>query len=315
MSIQQYTPDRTNEWNAFVAQSKNGTFLFDRRYMDYHADRFTDCSLMVYDRKNRLFALMPANSVGEIVYSHQGLTYGGLVLSPKATALDVCEAMTSIGIYLRSQGFAKMIYKAVPWVYSAIPSDETLYALTEVCHAKLSSRDIASVVNLDCPAPLAKLRLRGSKKATSHNIRISYSDDFAAFWNILTENLHTKYGAKPVHTLEEILLLKSRCPLNILLCAAYEDTTMVAGTVLYLTPRVVKTQYISASPRGKEVCALDKLFLYLLSTPPALDGKTQYLDLGTSAMDHSTELKRPLIFQKEGFGARAVCYDTYEWNL
>ena len=328
-----YTPDLHTAWNVFVAQSKNATFLFDRRYMDYHADRFRDCSLMVYDNKGRLFALMPANRVGDIVYTHQGLTYGGLILGLKATAVDVCEVMTTIAGYLSSQGVSRVIYKALPWIYTAIPSDEPLYALTEMCHAKLISRDIASVVNLDCHVPFSELRFRGKKKAVRHDIHIDFSDDFTAFWDILTDNLRTKYGAKPVHTLDEILLLKSRFPENILLCAAFEGTTMVAGTVLYLTTRVAKTQYISASPRGKEVCALDLLFINLLSSltshlslptshlPPLTShlslptSRLQYLDMGTSAMNHSTELKRPLIFQKEGFGARAVCYDTYEWTL
>ena len=48
MDIRRYTPEKADEWNRFVAQSKNGTFLFDRRYMDYHADRFQDHSLMFY---------------------------------------------------------------------------------------------------------------------------------------------------------------------------------------------------------------------------------------------------------------------------
>jgi len=141
---------------------------------------------------------------------------------------------------------------------------------------------------------------------------VAYSDDFPAFWAILSENLHTKYGARPVHTLEEILLLKSRFPQSIRLLAAFEQQQMVAGTVLYLTPRVVKTQYISASPRGKDVCALDLLFSRLMAEPP---GSQAYLDMGTSALEHGSQLLLPLIFQKEGFGARAVCYDTYEWTL
>ena len=48
--IVRYTADKEAEWNAFVAQSKNGTFLFDRGYMDYHSDRFTDHSLMFFER-------------------------------------------------------------------------------------------------------------------------------------------------------------------------------------------------------------------------------------------------------------------------
>ena len=59
--IIRYTPDRKDEWDRFVAKSKNGTFLFFRDYMDYHADRFRDHSLMFYLDDN-LYALMPANA-------------------------------------------------------------------------------------------------------------------------------------------------------------------------------------------------------------------------------------------------------------
>ena len=78
--IRRYSADRADEWNAFVAVSKNATFLFDRRYMDYHSDRFQDCSLMVY-YKSSLYALLPANLKGDTLYSHQGLTYGGLLMT------------------------------------------------------------------------------------------------------------------------------------------------------------------------------------------------------------------------------------------
>lgn len=310
-----YTPDRAEEWNCFVAASKNATFLFDRGYMDYHANRFEDHSLMVYNCKGQPFALLPANIVGSTLYSHQGLTYGGLIIGEKATAAGVCEAMTAICDYLRSQGITKVIYKTIPWIYPVMPSDEPLYALTEVCSARLVSRDIASVVNFGHCAPVAKLRLRGEKKAMRHAVHVENSDDFAVFWAILTNNLREKYASQPVHTLDEMMLLKSLFPDHIRLIAAFEETTMVAGTVLYITPQVVKTQYISASPRGKEVGALDMLFLQLLTSPTTfLASRPQYFDMGTSALDHSTELRLPLIFQKEGFGARAVCFDTYEWT-
>ena len=73
LEIVRYTPDQKQAWNDFVSRSKNGTFLLDRNYMDYHADRFTDHSLMVY-RRDKLYALLPGNIAGDTFYSHQGLT-------------------------------------------------------------------------------------------------------------------------------------------------------------------------------------------------------------------------------------------------
>ena len=63
---------------------------------------------------------------------------------------------------------------------------------------------------------------------------------------------------------------------------------------------------------GGELGALDLLFDQLVHQRPL---SQRFLDLGTSALEHSNDLRLPLIFQKEGFGARAVCFDTYEWTL
>ena len=307
-----YSVERAGDWNRYVAEAKNATFLFDRSYMDYHADRFSDASMMVFDKKGHIVALMPANRVGETLYSHQGLSFGGLVIDRKATAQNVCDILTAINNFLRQRGFRKVLYKAVPWIYATCPAEEPLYALNQVCKATLQSRDITSVIDLDAPLPFAELRRRGARRALRNGVSIRPSSDFDTFWQLLSDNLHVKYKACPVHSLSEINLLRSRFPDNIRLYAAFEDNTMLAGTVLDISPRVVKTQYISASPRGKELGALDLLFDQLVHQRPL---PQRFLDLGTSALERSNDLRLPLIFQKEGFGARAVCFDTYEWSL
>jgi hypothetical protein len=85
---------------------------------------------------------------------------------------------------------------------------------------------------------------------------------------------------------------------------------MVGGIVVYVTPRVVHAQYISATPEGKRMGAIDAVVEMLLRSFPA----QRYLDFGKSTEAHSEMLNADLLFQKEGFGARALCYDTYEWR-
>ena len=63
MSLRRYTADDAEAWDDFVEQSKNGTFLFKRQYMDYHSDRFTDHSLLFFNKKRHLIAFLPANEV------------------------------------------------------------------------------------------------------------------------------------------------------------------------------------------------------------------------------------------------------------
>jgi hypothetical protein len=82
--IKKYNDADKEAWNAFVDQSRNATFLLNRSYMDYHSDRFHDHSLMVF-HNNKLYALLPANEDGDIFYSHQGLTYAGLLTTGHAS--------------------------------------------------------------------------------------------------------------------------------------------------------------------------------------------------------------------------------------
>ena len=310
--IIRYTEADKASWDAFVAQSKNGTFLFFRNYMDYHADRFSDHSLMVY-YKSSLYALLPANLTGDTLYSHQGLTYGGLLMTDKCKTAVVRDIFIAINNYLRQQGISRVVYKHIPWIYASLPAEEDLFALSNVCHTSLVSRDVASVVELDNRLPFSVLRKRGIKKAEKAGISIMEMQDCREFWSLLEHNLMDRYGARPVHTLEEITLLKSRFPQHIRLFVACQGSRVFGGTLLYIDHQTAKTQYISANEEGKRVGALDLLFSQLIAQCEK-DG-LRYFDFGTSNLVTNDDLNDSLLFQKEGFGGRAVCYDTYEWVL
>ena len=313
IEIVRYTPDMAASWDAFVGQSKNATFLLYRGYMDYHADRFVDFSLMFYD-KGRLCALMPANDDGQgTLWSHRGLTYGGLLMNQRCKAAQVCELMNELNSYLRQQGFSRVVYKHIPWVYASQPSEEALFAIANVCHAQLYARDIASVVMLDRRQPFSTLRRRGVKKGQQAGLYVREQTDLTVFWQMLVQHLWQKFRAKAVHTVDEMMLLRSRFPNNIRLMTVCCDEEILGGTLLYDCGQTVKTQYIMASDEGRRHGALDFLFDRLLERYES-EGR-QFFDFGTSNKVDNDDLNESLIFQKEGFGARAVCYDTYEWTL
>ena len=300
-----------DEWNAFVAQSKNGTFLFDRRFMDYHADRFQDFSMMCYDN-DRLLAVMPANVDGDSLITHGGLTYGGLVMSHGIRAVQVCEIFRHLNADLRMHGFRRVVYKAVPWIYHKQPAEEDLYALTSVCNAHLAIRDISSVIVGDRKMRFSSSRKDGIRKAHRKGLEVRQSTDFETFWKILNDNLISKYGVRPVHSAAELNLLNSRFPEQIKLYMVFCGEQPLGGTILFLTPQVLHVQYISATSEGKACGAIDLLFDYLIH---GIYAHYPYIDFGKSTSSNSADLNENLIFQKEGFGARAVCYDTYEWTL
>lgn len=208
--------------------------------------------------------------------------------------------------------FPKVVYKAIPWIYHQIPSEEDLYAIVKECHAQLAIRNIASVIDMSHPLKWSRDRHYGANKARTEGIIAEESNDFAAFWKILEDNLMQTYQAKPVHTLEEMLLLKSRFPEQIRLYVAKLGEETLGGSLLYITPQVVHSQYISATPKGKHMHAIDAIFRKILQE----DYKDcKYLDFGTSNEEGGKVLNTSLIYQKEGFGGRGVVYDTYEWRL
>ena len=114
MNIRKYTADDKALWNTFVESSKNGTFLHKRDYMEYHSDRFEDHSLLFLSEKNKVVALLPANIKDDILYSHQGLTYGGLILSAVTSLNDVMEMFDILKAYMSDNGISSLLYKQIP---------------------------------------------------------------------------------------------------------------------------------------------------------------------------------------------------------
>lgn len=318
LKVRRYTNADATEWNTFVSKAKNATFLFKRGYMDYHSDRFTDCSLMVYTQKDNgmmpsLVALLPATIHGDELRSHGGLTYGGLIMGSDMTAELCIDVLTAINDFLRNECSVKrIVYKPTPWIYHSMPAEEDLYAIFRICNARLSARDISSTIRLDNRPRFSKLRHRCVNKARRNGITVAETNDISAFWQILNDNLEAKYGVHPVHTIDELQLLHSRFSENIRLFMAYEGDTPLGGTMVFECGETVHTQYISASKRGKEMGALDLVFDYLINERYA---DRRYFDFGKSTEQLGRYLNCNLIHQKEGFGGRGVCYDAYEWEV
>lgn len=312
MDIIRYSATYLKEWNNFVAHSKNGTFLSDRRYMDYHSDRFHDHSLMFFDGDD-LLAVLPANECDGVLWSHQGLTYGGLLMNERCTTQRVLTIFEELCHYLSKRSIHHVVYKAIPHIYHRLPSEEDLYALTTVCKARLVHRDISSALCPSSPVKWRRDRHYGANKARTDGITVELSNDFTTFWRILTDNLQQTYGVNPVHSLKEIELLKSHFPDAIqLYLARKSDGSALGGTVLYVTPKVVHAQYISATTEGKHLHAVDALYERIIRHDYV---DYPYIDFGKSTEGDGTELNESLIYQKEGFGARAVCYDWWEWSV
>lgn len=306
--VERYRADLLPAWNAFVAASRNGTFLLDRGYMDYHADRFVDHSLLLRNEAGDIVGLLPANEQDDALHSHGGLTYGGLLVGARSGVAAMLEMVEAIRAYLREQRLVALHYKTIPWIYHVQPTEEDRYALFRA-GARLLRRDVLSAVPREHRLGYQQRRARGIKSAHKAGVEVAETNDFAAFWDVLTDNLHARHGVKPVHSLEEIERLQARFPNAIRLFAARCEGDVVAGAVIYESAMVAHVQYISASDTGRRTHALDAVFDHLLNRTYAAK---PWFDFGISNEAAGQVLNVGLVEQKEGFGARSVAHDYYE---
>ena len=312
VEIIRYDATMAAQWNEMARQCRNSTFQHQRGYMDYHSDRFTDCSLIaLHNGKPR--ALLPANVDGDTLWSHRGLTFGGWLVPLKHFDVTVMiEVMDATVAWMKDNGLKRLVYKAVPHIYHRYPCEEDLYALFRH-HASLIETNISTTIDLSCPLPLDRGNKSGANAARKAGITVGPSEDWQQYWHLLSSLLDERYDTRPVHTLDEILLLQSRFPDDIRLYTATLDGELLASVVMYLSAPVAHCQYIGASPRGKDSKALTLLFDYLIQESTRLGYR--YFDFGISNEDHGRYLNEGLVRQKSRLGGRGIVYNTFEITL
>lgn len=310
-SIRRYTAADAVRWNQFIAESRNGTFLFDRGYMDYHSDRFTDCSLMAF-LGGHLAAVLPADIRGHSLRSHGGLTYGGWVLPRnRVDGSDVVSLFETTADFCRAAGLHSLIYRPAPRIYHLYPSDEDLYALFRLGAVRTASL-LSSAIDRRHPRPFATARRRQVRRAAELPYSIAESHDYASFWRLLEGCLDERHGARPVHTAAEIAMLAERFPSRIRLFTISAEGRGHAGVVIYDTGICAHCQYIASDAEARMHNLLPLLFDHLAHDTFA--GR-DYFDYGTSNEDAGLMLNAGLLNQKYTLGGTGVTYDTYTLTL
>lgn len=311
-----YRTQDASDWDNLVAASTSGTFLHTRRFIAYHGDRFVDRSLCFRDGRGQLLGILPAAvspDRDDLVVSHPGLTYGGLIHSGRLTGASMLEALQTASAHFAGEGFKTLRYKAVPSIYHALPAADDLYALFRM-GARRVRCDLGVAVALDRRLPVSGRRKRGLKKAASAELTVSSGKEFLpGFWDVLEETLQNRHGVSPVHTLAEIETLQQLFPDEIEIVVALEGKAIVAGTVIFRCPTVHHAQYIAASPRGQDCAALDLLFDRCISR--ASREEVRFFDFGTCTEQDGQFLNEGLYGFKAEFGGAGTIHEFFDLDL
>ena len=311
MRVEKYSKINAICWDDFVSKAKNGHFFFYRDYMEYHRDRFCDFSMIIYNDKGNIIALLPASIDGDTVISHGGLTFGGFVCDSKMTAAKMLDVFANVKQFLKNAGVRMFIYKCMPAIYNRYPSDEAIYALFRN-NAELYRRDVSFSIYLSDRLGYQEQRKRAVKKGYRYQYTLQESRNMGGYMSLLDEILIKYHGTHPVHSADELRMLANKFPNNIKLYTAEKNGQIEAGTVLFLQAGVVHTQYLANSDEGRKTGALDCLLDWLITD--VYKDKT-WFDFGISCEQEGRYLNEGLAAQKEGFGARAVVHDFYRIEL
>ena len=263
-------------------------------------------------QNEQLIGIIPAHLVDKKVFSHLGLSYGGIVISKNLRTVVFLKILKSLLHYLRNEGVYFFVWKEIPNFYKLQFSDELKY-FSYLLNANVLRRDFSSVINLNNSFRLSKSIKRDACLARRKGFVVKKMDEYESFWNnVLIPELNAIYQTKPVHSLNEIDKLAKLFPENIkLYCVLLEDE-IVGGCVLFVNGKTVHTQYISGLRVYRKYGVLDLLFYEWIFKEFS---SFNYFEFGTSHENEGKQINERLLFWKETFGARSCIQDYYEINV
>lgn len=323
MILKSYSKELENEWDKFVRSSVNGTFMQERKFLSYHPlDRFSDHSL-IFMEDNRIIAVLPAAIVQQedkrILVSHPGASHGGLIIKPSLGTKKCLELVSALIDYCTRTGFDYIRLKPVPKVYHNELSDQLDFAL-RFSGFRLEYTELATVLELKkgeesfVKRVMSDTAFRNYKNSLKSGLSVVEDANINDFWPILENKLKYNHNAKPAHTFDEIIQLKTLYPDKIKLFAAYEGVTPAAGVLSFLlNERVINCFYIAHDDAFQHKRPLNLIFGHMIEW--GLKNSFLYLDWGISTEKKGSSVNTGLFHFKEGYGGHGVLRECYLYTV
>ena len=308
IEIIKYHAAHKDEWNNFVKKADNFSFLFYRDYMEYHSDRFTDFSLMLYE-KRKLKALLPGNIDNQHFVSHQGLTYGSLIHLPGFTFDKAQLYYAHFFDFLKKHTIRSITIKLPPFFYPSSHTQVQTFLLNSLQHATTSS-DIGAFIH--CSNHTFPKSTIEKRKLQLDQFYVEENASLEEYWQMLKQNLATYHQSKPVHTLAEMENLQRTFPHHIkLFCLRNKSShNMDAGTLYFDQGEIAKMQYIASSAQGRTNRATHALYYLFINH---LKDSHKIIDMGTCMKGNSVNTN--LLYLKQRFGAEIYFTQKYIFTI
>lgn len=320
LQIQRLLPEKRQEWKKFLLSSLNGTLFHDLDFLSYHGDKFsTREHHLCWYKGEELFAILPLLieevKNQKIARSPFGASWGGIVTTPKIDVSSALEITGSLIAYLQSIDVCEVRLAPPPVTcYSKINQSIDFALLSK--GFSLVTRDVTHVVELTSESDVWQLlnsKSRNQSRRGLENFTIQHDASLEAFYAILEED-KARLKAPITHTLDELILLKERCPKRIFSDLATSRINGGQAGILYfvLNEISILTFYMAQSDIARGQNGLNALIVEGIKRAKEMNFK--YLDFGTSSIG-GTILNIGVSNFKESFGAKSFFREHYKLSL
>ena len=317
LTITKYNDMLFDEWEKFISDSNNGTIFQKQAFIQYHINRkFVDSSLIIKN-KNAIVAVVPAAIKNNILYSHPGSSYGGIVLSNNLDFKMIHEILKAIDEYCIAQRFKALFLINSPSIYEK-NLDQSLDYLLQWNGFKQKELYISHAVDMSNTSDILSLLTKRKRRYINNNQKLNsltfekegYLEEF---YDILVTS-KKKYNTAPTHSLDELIKLKNTFPEKIKLLVTRNENQIIGGSLIFFTNDNVALVFYNTILEQYRESQIAMLQLYKCMEI-AKKYNLHWIDFGVS---HTPEEENPLapkfslIHFKEQFNAKGVLRIAYQ---
>ena len=317
LTITKYNDMLFDEWEKFISDSNNGTIFQKQAFLKYHINRkFVDGSLVIKN-KGTIVAAVPAAIKENILYSHPGSSYGGIVLSHNLDFKMIHDILKVIDEYCIGQKYKALFLINSPSIYQK-KSDQSLDYLLQWNGFKQTELYISHAVDMSKTSDILSLLTKRKRRYINNNQELNsltfeeetYLDEF---YNILIAS-KKKYNTTPTHSLDELIKLKDMFPQQIKLLVTKNENKIIGGSLIFFTNDNVALVFYNTILEEYRESQIAMLQLYKCMEI-AKKYNLHWIDFGVS---HTPEEENPLapkfslIHFKEQFNAKGVLRIAYQ---
>ena len=317
LTITKYNDMLFDEWEKFISDSNNGTIFQKQAFLKYHINRtFVDGSLVIKN-KGTIVAVVPAAIKENILYSHPGSSYGGIVLSHNLDFKMIHDILKMIDEYCIAHKYKALFLINSPSIYQK-KSDQSLDYLLQWNGFKQTELYISHAVDMSKTSDILSLLTKRKRRYINNNQELNsltfeeetYLDEF---YDILIAS-KKKYNTTPTHSLDELIKLKDMFPQQIKLLVTRNENKIIGGSLIFFTNDNVALVFYNTILDEYRESQIAMLQLYKCMEI-AKKYNLHWIDFGVS---HTPEEENPLapkfslIHFKEQFNAKGVLRIAYQ---